>query len=71
MLNIKHLSRQLELSFWELTIPMLSESKLLRRLLPAVYDLGRKDLMAPLVRKGLIWSFSGFIVGIILGLATV
>ena len=70
MIDIKHMSRQLELSFWTFTIPILSNSRTLRRLLPALYDLSRKENMLPILKKGVVWSLGGFVLGIVLGLLT-
>jgi hypothetical protein len=67
MQNIRQLTTRMELSFWSVTIPLLSESKLLRILLPALYRLSRKEQISYLARVGLIWSLSGFLVGLVLG----
>jgi len=67
MQNIKYLTTQLELSFWTYTIPLLSESKILRSMLPALYRLSRKEHLAYAARIGLFWSLSGFLVGLVLG----
>ena len=67
MQNIRFLTTQLELSFWSFTIPLLSESKLLRSILPVLYRLSRKEHLAYAARIGLFWSLSGFLVGLVLG----
>ena len=69
MIDVKHITRQLELSFWSFFIPLLSTSKTLHHLLPALYDFSRKEYLGPRLRRLLIWSMSGFVIGIVLGLA--
>jgi hypothetical protein len=69
MIDMKHMTRQLELSFWSTIIPMMSRSKNLHRLLPALYDLSRKEKVALGLKKVGLWSLSGFVIGIVLGLA--
>jgi hypothetical protein len=48
---------------------MMSRSKNLHRLLPALYDLSRKEKVALGLKKVGLWSLSGFVIGIVLGLA--
>ncbi len=70
MIDIKQMSRQLELSFWTFTIPILSNSRLLHRVLPAVYDISRKENVIPALKEGVIFSVSGFAFGIVIGILT-
>jgi hypothetical protein len=69
MIDVKHMTRQLELSFWSIAIPMLSNSKTIRRVVPALYDLVRMERLAPGIRKTALCSLSGFVIGIVLALA--
>ncbi len=69
MIDVKHMTRQLELSFWSMVIPMMSRSKSLHRLLPALYELSRKEKIASGLKKVGVLSLSGFVIGILLGLA--
>jgi len=70
MLNIRQLSKQLELSFWSITIRLLSESLFLRRSLPAIYALSRKEKVVPVAQWVLLYSLSGFFAGVIMGVIT-
>jgi hypothetical protein len=70
MSNFKLLSHHLELSFWAFTIRLLSESQFLRRFLPAVYKLSRKEKVVPIAKWILLYSLSGFFAGVIMGVIT-
>lgn len=67
MFTIRQISNRLEISFWSFTIRLLSESEFLRRLLPALYRLFRKDNVIPTARRIWLYAFSGFWVGLIVG----
>jgi hypothetical protein len=67
MIDAKHITRQLELSFWSFFIPLLSSSQTLHRLLPALYNFSRKEYLTPRLRRIFILSVSGFVIGIVLG----
>lgn len=71
MSNFKHITMQLELSFWALVIRLLSESRLLRSALPYVYDLVGKRYFQLGLRTALIYSLSGFLLGLILGMLSI
>lgn len=68
MLNIKQLTNQLELSFWSYTIRLMSESQILRRILPTIFVYSRLDKFKPVLRTALICSLSGFLVGLVVGI---
>ena len=71
MLNLKQLTNQLELSFWSHIIRLLSESRLLRRILPALYLFSRKEQYQPTVRIALVCSLSGLLVGLVVGVLSI
>ncbi len=71
MSNLKQLTMQLELSFWSLTIRLLSESKLLRAILPAIASLFRWRSFQPGMRITLLCSLTGFLVGLIVGVLSI
>ena len=75
MLNIKKMTNQLELSFWSHTIKLLSESRLLRRvlcsILPAFYVISRREGYQPTVRVALFCSLSGLLVGLVVGVLSI
>jgi len=70
MVNLKRLSFQMELSFWSFIIPVLSESQLLRRIVPAIYRLFQRDRLAPGLRITALCSLGGFLAGLIMGVIT-
>ena len=70
MLNIKQFSNQLELSFWSFAIRLLSESQFIRRILPTLYELSRKEKVVPIAKWVLLYSLTGFLVGMIMGVVT-
>ena len=71
MPDLKQISMQLELSFWSLTIKFLSESRLLRILLPAIARVFRRDSIYLGMRMALLCSLSGFLVGLIVGVLSI
>lgn len=71
MTNLKRVTMQLELSFWSLTIRLLSESRLLRALLPMTARLLQSGSYQPGVRIILLCSGSGFLLGLILGVLSI
>jgi hypothetical protein len=66
MIDVKHMTRQLELSFWSMAIPMLSNSKTLHRLLPALYDFFLMKGLSSGMKKAVVCSLSGFVIGILI-----
>ena len=70
MVNLKRLSFQMELSFWVFIIPVLSESHLLRRIVPAVYGLFQRERLIPVLRFTALFSLGGFLAGLIMGVIT-
>ncbi len=71
MPDLKQLSMQLELSFWSFTIRLLSESRLLRTILPTIAKLFRRDSFQLGMRMALLCSFCGFLVGLIVGVLSI
>ncbi len=67
MSTIRQISHRLELSFWLVTIRLLSESEFLRKILPVIYRLFRKDNVLPVARRIWLYALSGFCVGVIFG----
>lgn len=70
MVNLKRLSFQMELSFWSFIIPVLSESKLLRQIVPPIYGLFQRERLAPVLRITAFCSLGGFLAGLIMGVIT-
>ncbi len=70
MVNLKRLSFQMELSFWAFIIPVLSESKLLHRVVPVVYGLFQRERVIPALRFTALCSLGGFLAGLIMGVIT-
>lgn len=68
-MDIRHLPAQLELTFWSLAIPMMGRSKLLVRLIQAVYDIRLNRFAFPaLLLVGSILGVSiGFLIGLLFG----
>ena len=71
MTNIKQITMQLELSFWSLTIRLLSESKLLHAILPTIASPFRWRNFQPGFRIALLCSLSGLLVGLIVGVLSI
>lgn len=67
MFTIRQISNHLEIAFWAFIIKLLSESKILRRLLPSLYHLFYKEAMIHVARRALLYALSGFCVGLIVG----
>lgn len=67
MSTIRQISNRLELSFWLVTIKLLSESEFLRRILPVIYHLFRKENLVPVARRIWLYALSGFCLGVIFG----
>lgn len=67
MLTIRQISNHLEIAFWAFIIRLLSDSKFLRRLLPVLYRLFCKETVIPIARRVWLYGFSGFCVGLIVG----
>lgn len=66
-MSVKPILHQLELSFWDVFIPLLNKSPLIRYLAPRVYRVIHLKEFQNTVKYSLILTIVGLMLGFILG----
>jgi hypothetical protein len=66
-MSVKPILHQLELSFWDVFIPILNKSPLIRYLAPRVYRVLHLKEFQNTVKYSLILTIIGLLLGFILG----
>lgn len=66
-MSVKPILNQLELSFWDVFIPLLNKSPLIRYLAPRVYRVLHLKEFHNTVKYSLILTITGLLLGFVLG----
>jgi hypothetical protein len=66
-MSVKPILHQLELSFWDVFIPLLNKSPLIRYLAPRVYRVLHLKEFKNTVKYSLILTIIGLMLGFVLG----
>jgi hypothetical protein len=66
-MSVKVLLHQLELSFWDVFIPLINKSPSLRYIVPRVYRLLHIKEFQDMAKLALILTIAGLIIGFLMG----
>jgi hypothetical protein len=61
---LKPFLRQLEITFWKIAIPLMSESRHLSRVVKSFKPSLQNDEFRDIVKKGIIWAGAGWSLGL-------